>query len=544
VASKKRDIDALLAQAAAQGFTYRKTGGNHWRVTAPPGVSGPSGTEVVISCTPSSVGAVKTSEADLRRIGFRLQGRPPKKKRKLQSDAETVAPAPPVVFSSPQAPVQEGTTMARIADVARVSGGTLRAPAEPQEARFIKTEEILPNLALAAAWVHSHILEDVMKGEVQREVQLGGVWGWEWTGSRQGMIGSIWPNLPKVDYSITPPAMSEEQRRIAMWLSQSGNMAPLESGSARQKTVWWVSKQWIEVSTDFVNQRNGKPNWWEERVTLAEAGETRKPQPVTVTHTQPTAPPPAATAAAAVAAAPRTPANGQQPIDPGITIYRCTLCSYESVSNRSLGTHNGRLGDKPHPTGRFPCPVTTCREVRPDVDALGSHLSKDHRDLGLEICRTCGNVSKNRTDRIDHQMRMHEDAYKHRPAPGGALAFAQGVDEFEMGSQTPAPRITPPPPDRDPLLIPFQRANQPVPEPAAAAATAMPAIPPIDGSDALSSLQRILLDAEQARARASIIPSLQARLEKLEGENKELRERDRQIAEWLRNYPFLGDTNK
>jgi hypothetical protein len=356
------------------------------------------------------------------------------------------------------------------------------------------------------------------------------------------MIASIWPNLPKVNYNVNPPAMSEEQRRLAMWLSQSGNMAPLSSGSATKKTIWWVSKQWIEVTGDFIQRRVGKPNWWEEKVSLVEAGETRRPQPVTITHVQPTAPATTPATAPATVTAPRpaspvahTAPATQQPIDPGITIFRCKYCAYESTSNRSLGTHNGRLGDKRHPTGRFPCPVTTCREVRPDVDALGSHLSKDHRDLGLEICRTCGHVSKNRTDRIDHQMRMHEGAYVRQPTMGGALAFAQELDGAETWPQAPASGMVHVPAASAPALT--APSNSPAP------VTSFE-MNGINGIDALSNLQKILLDAEVARARAAAIPGLEARLAELEEENTDLRERDHKIAEWLRSYPFLNDSNK
>lgn len=60
-----KDTKKLLARARRQGFTIRRGGTGHYRVTSP------AGDTVTVASTPRS-GVLHRVRADLRRIGARL----------------------------------------------------------------------------------------------------------------------------------------------------------------------------------------------------------------------------------------------------------------------------------------------------------------------------------------------------------------------------------------------------------------------------------------------------------------------------------------
>lgn len=524
---KRQEINELLRVATKQGFTYEQDGAGHWHVTAPEGVSGRHGSDTSIASTPRSDIGVNNARSALKGIGLVLNTAPKKKQKKRSDKPERVAQVPQVLFSgqgSPPTPPanpsttqerQEGNQVPKIEDIARIKGGALEKAASEKgtgsNKPFIAVHEIQDNLALAAQWVHQHIIEDIMKSDTYRESQLKDMWGYEWSGSRQRMISKIWPDLDKPNYHVTPPSMPVERRLLGNYLSASRHMAPLRPGSQTRLTLWWVRRDWVEVPDSLLKRLDTSYNWWEGKVTPEEAGENRVPEPVTVTKL---ATPP-----------------GQQQID-GV-LHRCQYCHFASTSGRSLGTHKARLSDKEHPQGRFSCPVSGCQEVRGDITSLANHVSKDHRDLGLQTCRICGEVTLNRAARIDHQLRMHPNAFKRTDTSAdAALHFSESTD-VEVSSQTPAPASTT-------LQVPATGGTAEVVPVRPDEGTAH-VVPTALASDPLAYLQAVLSEVGTLRERSAAVNGLEHRLEELEKENVTLRERDRLIAEWVRSYPFLND---
>lgn len=531
---KQQEINELLRFASKQGFTYEEDGSGHWHVTAPEGVSGRHGSDTRIPSTPRSDIGVNNARSGLKGIGVVFNTAPKKKRKKLKDEPERVAQVPQVLFSeqgSPPTPPppttpttqdpqdqQEGNQVPKIEDIVRVSGGALEKTTgetvvKPAGSKpFIAVHEIQDNLALAAQWVWQHIIEDVMKQGTHRESQLRDMWGYEWAGSRQGMISKIWPELDKPNYHVSPPSMPLERRLLGNYLSASRHMAPIRPGSQTKLTLWWVRRDWVEISDSLLRRLDAtSSNWWEGKVTPEEAGETRAPEPVTVSRL----------------------VNPATQREIGDVLHRCPLCHFVSDNARSLGTHKARLSDKDHPQGKFSCPVNGCQEVRGDITALANHVSKEHRDLGLQTCRICGEVALNRTARIEHQMRMHPDAFKRNETPHDAALHFLGSVDAEIRSQVPAPT---------PVALPAPASNVQTSAVPVRPDNGVPhAVPTELASDPLAYLQAVLSEVGTLRERSAAVGGLEQRLEELEQENVTLRERDRRIAEWVRSYPFLND---
>jgi hypothetical protein len=210
--------------------------------------------------------------------------------------------------------------------------------------------EILKNLKLAGWLVWQHIVDEIhARPDASRVTTMRGIVGYEWQGSRHGMISRVWPGLAPVDYSTHPATMSDERRELCRYLTQSKNMAVIRDGHKYEKTTWWVSQTWNDVDPNKLVATTG--NWWEDKVTREEAGETRQAEPV-------------------------------------VSRFKCPECPAAFASAAGLAGHKGRMKGE-HPQGNYPCPVPGCVEVRTTRELFANHVSKDHRELQLGVCRLC-----------------------------------------------------------------------------------------------------------------------------------------------------------
>jgi hypothetical protein len=474
VSGKQTEVRKLLQIAEAQRYTWEYTGSGHIMVTAP------GGDKTFVASTPHSDRGLIDVRMRLKRIGVKF---PVANKKRAAApppppgDPVFIEPVPPApAGDDPPGTDQEGTPVPKFSEIARVTGD---GPAPRRDDTLMPISEIANNLPLAAYLVWQHIMDEIRSGagDTRRHV-LQGIEGWEWLGSRQGMITKAWPDLAPVDYDYDPPRMPAERRLLGAYLSGSRNMAVLRTGSRERKTLWWVRENWVEVpasgAMDLSHGGARQEDWWQRKVTPEEAGETREPARVT-------------------------------------TLHRCPDCAFTTRSAASLGTHKAKLSGQQHPRGTWPCPVDGCPEVRGDTASLGNHVSRDHRALGLTVCRVCGSVFTSKAERSAHAARQH---------PTRVHVAVHDDTEVEVGA---GPRVEPPVSVQPPAAV-----APSAPQLSAEAGTQAP-------EDPATYLQRVINEAGQ-------VPALRARISALEEENATLRERDDQVAAWLRAYPFRRDT--
>lgn len=445
--SKWREIKELLRDATSQGFTYEVSSANHFVVHTPDHIaetrSGKRSTK--IAGTPRSDKGVTDARVKLERIGYV----PPHKRHKTKQEVGVTT-------------AQEGSEdVPKFGEVVRLKDGDAAAARQSQRYQIspLPKDQILDDVQLASWLVWEAIHKDLRRAGPPQARALGAEFkGYEWQGSRTGMIKRIWPELPGVDYSVTPPDMPVETRAISKYLTNSRNMAVLRPGNANRKTLWWVSADWREIEPDKLPDLPG--NWWERKVTPEEAGETREPAPVEVSHMPNTKP---------------------SKID-GRDVYYCPYCPYRSESKAGVSTHISRLkvvgvSVDQHNQESWPCPIPGCLEIRTDTDAIGNHVSRDHKGTGLHICRDCGQPFKGRAGLIDHKVKAH---------------------------QKPEPEI-------------------------------------VQVTDPAQYLRALIDENQQMRDQLSGLPGLEKRLAELETENADLRAKYDKVAAWLREYPFLGE---
>jgi predicted RNA binding protein YcfA (HicA-like mRNA interferase family) len=346
--TSQKDINQVLKDAENQGFKIGEIDGSgHRRVLAP------DGTRLTVATTPKNNRSVMNDVGKLVAKGFVPRGKPPKKKVKNE---ETVDAEVASVLRDP-----EDMAVPTFGELARVvpakekpkETAVVEVPSPNRSSRrseIMPASEILKNLQLAGWLVWQHIVDEIhAHPDASRVVKMRGITGYQWKGSRHGMISRVWPGLSPVDYSKSPPAMSDERRELCKYLTQSKNMAVIEEGFKYQKTTWWISQVWNDVDPNKLVATTG--NWWEDKVTREEAGETRPAEPVTVK-------------------------------------FKCPLCPFTSATQAGLSGHKGRTQGE-HAQGNYPCPVGDCVEVRTTPELFGNHVTKEHRELGLGVCRIC-----------------------------------------------------------------------------------------------------------------------------------------------------------
>lgn len=500
--SKAAEIKKLLHEASSQGFTHHVAQNGHVEVIAP------DGNRVQISATPGSDASVRSARTKLVRIGFRRQV-PPKPKQQ----AKAKRPAREKMR-------EEGGPMPKIGETARVTGGML-PPVAPARGEVMPKEEILEKLSLAAWLVWQSIIEAVRDQDVVRESLHDGVMGYEWAGSRHKVISKLWPSLDRPNWDTGE--MPLPRRVLGEYLARSKNMHSLRDGSRTRLTLWWVRGDFNEVDPKQLQRAAKTGNWWEDRLTPDEAGETREPEPVTVSKVSP-ADHDGASDAVTVPERVLISTYGITGPD-GITLYHCPDCAFVTAKQGSLSTHRIRITGA-HPEGRIACAVRGCLEVRTDPDSLGNHISKDHRELGLQVCRKCGGVFHGRQARVEHQVREHH---------GRASSLYGDVSELDVPKRSVFPIKPVVAPEVRSTLIPSAivtpSQHQQPPDIAAT----------LPGADPITSLQNLLTEVSQLRDTVAGQRGLEVRLDELERENGQLRARDQAIVDWLRTYPFLAD---
>lgn len=362
-----KEVSQLIRRCRSQGFIYLGIdGAGHHRLLTP------AGAEVSIPSTPKSYSGLMTAVVRLKRHGYEVT-KPQKPKRKNRRKLAKAAAA-----RQPAIKIKE-EVMPKIEEVARITqpkddSVPLSVPVVVTKRKttdIMPEAEILQNLPLAGWVVWQHIVEEINAApDASRVRTLQGRPGYEWQGSRNGVISKIWPRMPQVDYSTTPATMTDERRQLNKYLTVSRNMAVLNAGDRYNKTVWWVSINWSETDPSKVMQNSG--NWWEDKVTPQEAGEDRPAAPVQITH-------------------------------------KCDECSFVTANKASLGTHRAKFLGREHPLGKYPCPVAGCLEIRADAIAINGHVSRDHRELGLGMCLKCDppKIFENQTERRQHTANFH-----------------------------------------------------------------------------------------------------------------------------------------
>lgn len=480
MSSKATEVRKLLRAAEEQGFTYERSNAGHWKVTSP------DGQVAKLSSTPHSDRGVTDNVMRLRRIGYEPP-LPPKPKSKRSADQQDPDPDH-VPDPNPVSPTEEDQSMAKLSEVARVTGGVLPVPPDDDDDDLMPSTQIADNLPLAGYLVWQHVMDEIRASDGKRH-PLRGVDGWEWLGSRQGMISRIWPDLARPDYSTEPATMPQERRLLGAYLTGSRNMAVLETGSKERRTLWWVREDWAEVPASSALTLANTPqneDWWQRKVTPEEAGETRGAFPVT-------------------------------------SMFRCPDCAFTTHTASSLGTHKAKLAGTAHPTGRWPCPVEWCKEVRGDTTALANHLSRDHRALGLHTCRVCGDVFESKAERASHAARMH----------GSGRRTVTSEEAIRGLAQTSSPPLVSAP------RAPVAPTPASVPVVTEAAPTVVPApVVAQPAADAASYLQQVIADAARLPLIEARVRELERRNTELEEENDRLRKRDQELATWLNSYPF------
>lgn len=365
--TSQKDINQVLQDAKNQGFTIGDIdGGGHRTVMAP------DGSRLTVATTPKNNRSVMNDIGKLVAKGFVPRGKPPKKKVKNQEvtvDAEVAS-----ILKEP-----EDTTVPTFGELARVTPAkekpeqqkaTVNVNKSSHRTEIMPASDILRNLQLAGWVVWQTIVDEIHANpDASRVTNMRGIPGYEWKGSRHGMISRVWPGLAPVDYSTQPATMSDERRELCKYLTQSKNMAVIKDGHKYEKTTWWISLKWNDVDPNKLVATTG--NWWEDKVTREEAGETRQAEPV-------------------------------------MSKFKCPLCPFTSASAQGLAGHKGRMQGE-HPQGKYQCPVGECVEVRTTPELFANHVSKDHRELQLGVCRLCEppSIHENQDARRRHLNAAH-----------------------------------------------------------------------------------------------------------------------------------------
>jgi hypothetical protein len=402
--TSQKDINQVLTDAKNQGFTVGDIdGGGHRTVIAP------SGERLTVATTPKNNRSVMNDIGKLVKHGFVPRHKPPKKKVKneeLTVDAEVAS----VLREPEDMAVPTFGELARVVPAKEKPEPTAAKSVVPSSNRSSRRAEIMPaseilkNLQLAGWLVWQHIVDEIHANpDASRVIKMRGITGYQWKGSRHGMISRVWPNLPPVDYSTQPSTMSDERRELCRYLTQSKNMAVIQEGFKYEKTTWWISQVWNDVDPNKLVATTG--NWWEDKVTREEAGETRQAEPVTVK-------------------------------------FKCPECPFTSATSQGLAGHRGRtIGE--HAQGNYPCPIGDCVEVRTTAELFGNHVTKDHRELQLGVCRICEPPSIHES----HDARRHHLNTAHGFKVGVGMPSGTELDEEVERNFDNAPLVGKPVPE-------------------------------------------------------------------------------------------------
>lgn len=204
--------------------------------------------------------------------------------------------------------------------------------------------------------------------------------------TRAGIPGQIWKG--DIDRAIRdacdlPPGHPAPIRRIIEELRRAGNLVPLDSDPAGgAETIVWIPDVW--QSGPIGPDGSGEPD------ILATL-------PATPSATGQTVP-----GSSGVASVP--PASPDRRRGTRVTTFSCPHCAFVGLTEQALRTHEMRLENRPHPAGRYPCPM--CPAVYTHEPAASAHARRDHRVLGV-ICWPCSRPFPDRSSWSRHRRTEH-----------------------------------------------------------------------------------------------------------------------------------------
>lgn len=114
--------------------------------------------------------------------------------------------------------------------------------------------------------------------------------GWLWEGAMATVVHDLWP----IEATLTDPKTGQSLgHRINTYLRYSHNAVCVNRRGSAKPPQWWIRKVWNDGNPlTPTNMGTTVATYTERRLTPEEAGETRPPAPVTITHKEPTVAPP------------------------------------------------------------------------------------------------------------------------------------------------------------------------------------------------------------------------------------------------------------
>jgi hypothetical protein len=131
-------------------------------------------------------------------------------------------------------------------------------------------------LALCSYAVHRAVLQRTASlNEDTQRMERNGIPGWKWRGWVNKIIEEMWAWMRE-----DLPEVATVKRQLNRYLNASGNLICLTPGSKTTPSTWWVRGEFSDIVPDVSQAKNPAPATT-VKVTPHEAGEDRKPAPVT-----------------------------------------------------------------------------------------------------------------------------------------------------------------------------------------------------------------------------------------------------------------------
>lgn len=118
---------------------------------------------------------------------------------------------------------------------------------------------------------------------LERHPEIESQPGWEVEINLTTKARDLWPELSQIDRQIQTTWLGD----LRTYLRATGNMIctrlPGIGGGDQGQPLWWVRDKWNDVKV-IGTYRSLEPTYTESRLSRAEAGEDRKPEPVSITN--------------------------------------------------------------------------------------------------------------------------------------------------------------------------------------------------------------------------------------------------------------------
>jgi len=129
------------------------------------------------------------------------------------------------------------------------------------------------SMTLAAYAVHRAVLQRAAVDKNPQPAEHDGIPGWHWRGWVNPIIEDIWAWMANND----DQAVKHAKRDLNRYLRTSGNLICITQGNRSVPSLWWVRGEFSEVKPTL---KPAEPPATTVKVTAAEAGEDRVPEPV------------------------------------------------------------------------------------------------------------------------------------------------------------------------------------------------------------------------------------------------------------------------